>query len=247
MYEMEDKNAEELILSARKHLFLANNLHSIFNYLKDRRKDSSDPAVSSDKVRLLLLSLDQSSQVTPLSPLSLRIVVLGAQSRGIACRSSFPSRSGLRASKCSRLGLSRMSGDSSSYRLKAEMNLFCESIAIALGIDAQGMNEFQSSYSREPANQHRLLKAKFAIFNTGLDALLGQQGEWRVSSSILRESLSSQLVGRVSQSYTPFFQTYSTVKFSKKHMEEYLKYTPAQVESNLKGFFGKIVKIEDTR
>lgn len=50
MYEMDDKNAEEFILSARKHLFLANNLHSIFNYLKDRRKDPSDPSASSDKV-----------------------------------------------------------------------------------------------------------------------------------------------------------------------------------------------------
>jgi hypothetical protein len=127
------------------------------------------------------------------------------------------------------------------------MTLFCESIATALGLDNSAMNDFQSSYnnpasSRDPTNQHRLLKAKFMIFNTGMDALLAQQGEWRVSSSVLRESLSNQLVQRILSTYTPFFSSYSSVKFSKKHMEEYLKYTPVQVENHLKGFFGKIGK-----
>ncbi len=56
---MEDKNAEELILSSRKHLFLANNLHSIYNYLKDRKKEgnnidnnSSNDKATADKVSL---------------------------------------------------------------------------------------------------------------------------------------------------------------------------------------------------
>ena len=74
-----------------------------------------------------------------------------------------------------------------------------------------------------------------------MDALLAQQGEWRVSSSFLREQLSTALVARIQQTYGPFFSTYSTVKFSKKHMEEYLKYTPAQVENNLKAFYGRVM------
>lgn len=56
---MEDKNAEELILSSRKHLFLANNLHSMYNYLKDRKKEgnntdnnNSNDKASADKVSL---------------------------------------------------------------------------------------------------------------------------------------------------------------------------------------------------
>ena len=36
---MEDKYAEECILSARKHLFLANNYYSILNYMKERKRE----------------------------------------------------------------------------------------------------------------------------------------------------------------------------------------------------------------
>lgn len=128
------------------------------------------------------------------------------------------------------------------------MNSFCEGIAVALGVDSQGMVDFQSSYvSESSTNQQRLLKSKFMIFNTGMDALLSQQGEWRVSSSVLRESLSLALVEKVLSTYQPFFTTFSTVKFSKKHMDEYLKYNPAQVENHLKNFFGKIVKRLDEK
>ena len=76
-------------------------------------------------------------------------------------------------------------------------------------------------------------------FNTGMDALLAQQGEWRVASAGLRERLSQQLVSSVLPVYTQFYSTYSVVKFSKKHMEEYLKYPPNVVERHLAGFFGR--------
>ena len=39
MYEMEDKVAEDFILSARKHLFMANNLFAMFMFIKDRKRD----------------------------------------------------------------------------------------------------------------------------------------------------------------------------------------------------------------
>jgi hypothetical protein len=78
------------------------------------------------------------------------------------------------------------------------------------------------------------------MFNTGLAALLAQQGEWRVSSSTLREMLTIQMTNRILQTYSQFFSTYSAVKFSKKHMNEYLKYTPAQLEQYLRSFFGRM-------
>jgi hypothetical protein len=126
-----------------------------------------------------------------------------------------------------------------------------------MGLGTQDMNEFNAAYEKDKSGQHRILKAKFAvsceklflsiylmspvpqIFNTGLDALLAQQGEWRVSSSTLRETLSQNLLSKVVQVYAHFFATYSTVKFSKKHMGEYLKYTPAQLENYLRNFFGR--------
>lgn len=48
-------------------------------------------------------------------------------------------------------------------RLGSEQDLFCETIAIALGLGVQDMAEFQSSYDSEKAAQSRLLKAKFAV------------------------------------------------------------------------------------
>lgn len=76
-------------------------------------------------------------------------------------------------------------------------------------------------------------------FNTGMDALLAQQGEWRVASAGLRERLSAMMVAKILTEYTTFYNTYSIVKFSKKHMDEYLKYPPAVVERHLTGFFGR--------
>ena len=73
-----------------------------------------------------------------------------------------------------------------------------------------------------------------------MEALLAQQGEWRVSSSTLRETLTTNLLNRVVNAYNNFFAAYSVVKFSKKHMSEYLKFTPSQLENHLKGFFGRI-------
>ena len=35
MYEAEDKAAEEIVLGARKHLFLCNNLYSVLNHVRD--------------------------------------------------------------------------------------------------------------------------------------------------------------------------------------------------------------------
>ena len=41
MHELEDKVAEDYILSARKHLFMANNLYSMFIFIKDRKRDQN--------------------------------------------------------------------------------------------------------------------------------------------------------------------------------------------------------------
>ena len=40
MHEMEDKVAEDFILSARKHLFMANNLFAMFMFVKDRKREA---------------------------------------------------------------------------------------------------------------------------------------------------------------------------------------------------------------
>jgi Exo70 exocyst complex subunit len=72
-----------------------------------------------------------------------------------------------------------------------------------------------------------------------MDALLSQQGEWRVSSSLLREILGTELLQKILPLYKDFFAKYSKVQFSKKHMSEYLRFPPEDVERLLKNFFGK--------
>lgn len=77
------------------------------------------------------------------------------------------------------------------------------------------------------------------LFNSGMDALLSQQGEWRVSSSLLREILGTELLQKILPLYKDFFSKYSKIQFSKKHMGEYLRFPPEDVERLLKNFFGK--------
>lgn len=53
MHEMEDKVAEDFILSARKHLFMANNLFAMFMFVKERKREagyetSGHPTPTSD-------------------------------------------------------------------------------------------------------------------------------------------------------------------------------------------------------
>ena len=105
------------------------------------------------------------------------------------------------------------------------------------------MTDFNKLYhagaaAKDKVNSGRLLKAKFALFTSGMDALLGLQGIWRVSAPKLRASLSAQLIERICPVYLDFYRNYSIISFSKTHMNQYLKYAPNQVENALTHYFG---------
>lgn len=122
---------------------------------------------------------------------------------------------------------------------------------------SQDSDDFHAAYARDKGAQGRLLKAKFTVclsllgcvlrypnadsqvFNTGMEALLAQQGEWRIAAPALRETLTAQLVARVVPPYSEFHAAFSAVKFSKKHTEQYLRYSPDSVERHLQSFFGR--------
>jgi hypothetical protein len=72
-----------------------------------------------------------------------------------------------------------------------------------------------------------------------MDALLTQQGEWRISATGLREQLGQQLINKISPVYAEFHNSFSSCKFSKKHSDQYLRFSPTNVEKNLQSFFGK--------
>jgi hypothetical protein len=125
-------------------------------------------------------------------------------------------------------------------KLADEQALFCDAVAAACSVTAGEMAAFASEYNAaDRATKAKLLKAKFSLFNSAMDAFLAQQGEWRVSSAALREQLGAALVAKVCPRYTQFFTTYSAVGFSKKHTEEYLRFPPADVDRALRYFFGK--------
>ena len=70
-----------------------------------------------------------------------------------------------------------------------------------------------------------------------MSALENMKGEWRLSSPLLKDSLTEELVQAIAPIYNDFYVKYSIVEFSKKHMNEYLVYIPNNIERFLQNFF----------
>ena len=194
LYEAGGKEAEELLSSSRKHLFMINNAYSILTYIREKKKEitqmstashasNTKPNIHDQKLLILLETLET--------------------------------------------------------KFTDEKSNFCDKVGCVMGMNTEDMEEFNDRYIKDKAGQYRLLKAKFSMFNSGMDAFLAQQGEWRVSSATLREHLGELLVESIYPTYLEFFTTYSIIPFSKKHMAGYLKYQPKTIEDKLKHFFGK--------
>jgi hypothetical protein len=194
LYEAGGKEAEELLSSSRKHLFMINNTYSILTYIREKKKEitqmntashasNTKPNIHDQKLLIFLETLET--------------------------------------------------------KFTDEKSNFCDKVGCVMGMNTEDMEEFNDRYIKDKAGQYRLLKAKFSMFNSGMDAFLAQQGEWRVSSASLREHLGELLVESIYPTYLEFFTTYSIIPFSKKHMAGYLKYQPKMIEDKLKHFFGK--------
>ena len=118
---------------------------------------------------------------------------------------------------------------------------FAEAVAKSVSMSSSDSIEFIALHKENKNNTahvYRLLKAKFSTFNSGIDALLTQKGEWRISATGLRDLITNQLVEAIVPLYTEFYKKYSTIHFSKKHMAEYIKYSPEVIEKLLLSFFG---------
>lgn len=90
-----------------------------------------------------------------------------------------------------------------------------------------------------PIHVHPLLRARNQqAFNDTVDLLLSLKAQWRISSTDLRERVQGQLNLEIMESYTNFFEKYSSVNFSKKNKDSYLRYPPSKVEVVLSEFFG---------
>ncbi|KAF0712185.1 hypothetical protein AaE_012094 [Aphanomyces astaci] len=60
---------------------------------------------------------------------------------------------------------------------------------------------------------------------------------YTVPDADLRKTLMASALQRIVPSYTVFYDKYSVVHFSKKHMDKYVKYTPANVDAMLHELF----------
>ena len=194
LYEAGGKEAEDLLSSSRKHLFMINNAYSMLTYIREKKKEitqmntashasNTKPNIHDQKLLIFLETLET--------------------------------------------------------KFTDEKSNFCDKVSCVMGMNTEDMEDFNDRYIKDKAGQYRLLKAKFSMFNSGMDAFLAQQGEWRVSSASLREHLGELLVDSIYPIYLEFFSTYSIIPFSKKHMSGYLKYQPKIIEDKLKHFFGK--------
>ena len=215
LFDAGEKDASEYLLWSKKHLFLANNLYSLHTYLQEKKKELESYAGSTSAAGG------------------------GGAASAVAGGGPGGGRSGVHHGIDSMRQILKLS-EAVEKQLHDANDMFCETIAAASSITAHEMETFAVEYNAaDKITKTKLLKAKFSLFNSAMDALLTQQGEWRVSSAGLREHLGNLLVAKICRFYTPFFDTYSSTNFSRKHMEEYLRFPPKDVERALRYFFGK--------
>ncbi|RHY34882.1 hypothetical protein DYB32_002404 [Aphanomyces invadans] len=92
--------------------------------------------------------------------------------------------------------------------------------------------------SRHSPVAHELLWTWPQKFNALLDELVAHQQAFTVPDGDLRQTLAAAALHRIVPTYTAFYDNrYSIVHFSKKHMDKYVKYTPAKVEGMLRQLF----------
>jgi len=118
--------------------------------------------------------------------------------------------------------------------------VFCEMIGRTLAMLPEDILVFESKYksTSDKTALGRLVKAKFSTFNSGLEALLAQQGAWRVSSATLRDELGKQMADTIVPAYAAFYDKYSKTNFSKRHMDQYIRFTAEDAKLILGRFFG---------
>lgn len=83
----------------------------------------------------------------------------------------------------------------------------------------------------------RQIKSRFTNFNTSLEEIYQHQKVFSVPDSSVRQRLRNQAKETVVGPYTNFFNKVSDIQFSKKHMEQYLRFPPKTVSTMLDDLF----------
>jgi len=117
----------------------------------------------------------------------------------------------------------------------------CSAAAAACALTQADWADFQlllNAHSSQSQHRDRLLKAKWFLATSGLDALLSAQGQFRLASPRLRAVLGERLAVAVAQPYAALFRDTAHVPFTRKHKEQYIKYPVEDVQYALSTYFG---------
>ena len=82
----------------------------------------------------------------------------------------------------------------------------------------------------------RVIKEKFEGFNKEFKEISATQRMYSIPDVELRESLKRDNKEFICPKYNGFYEKYASLPFS-KHPEKYVKYTPAEVSSQIDSFF----------
>jgi hypothetical protein len=120
--------------------------------------------------------------------------------------------------------------------LARETELFITCILRAVVLSEDDV-KFSRQFENDKVNKAKMLKSMFSAFNGGIAALLSQQTEWRIAYADLRNVLDERIRTGVVAAYTEFYDANSKVNFSKKHMDQYVKYKPGDIAALLANYF----------
>lgn len=98
-------------------------------------------------------------------------------------------------------------------------------------VDSKAL-EFQKDNSLS-LESGRMIKARFGGFNDDFEQVYELHKHFSIIDSSLRDTLIKDVKVTFLPRYKSFYEKYSQVQFSKKHMEEYLKFKPSRVNSML--------------
>lgn len=93
--------------------------------------------------------------------------------------------------------------------------------------------EYQKNDTILSLDSGRLIKSRFSGFNEDFERIFEEHKDLCVVDPRLRDLLQKEVAGVFLPNYRRFYDKYSKIRFSKKHQNEYTKYSPYKIEELL--------------
>ncbi|VEU44117.1 unnamed protein product [Pseudo-nitzschia multistriata] len=97
--------------------------------------------------------------------------------------------------------------------------------------------EYQKNDTILSLDSGRLIKSRFSGFNEDFEQIFEEQKELSVVDPRLRDLLQKEVAGVFIPNYRKFYEKYTKIRFSKKHQNEYTKYSPQKIGELLKELY----------